>query len=75
MDEEGRKTPRSTVVSALSSAKKSLIPIVSVLQWWFFNVATVILNKYIFQGASSAEIPGSMPSVAPLAAAGALCIS
>eukprot|EP00271_Cylindrocystis_brebissonii_P004732 TRINITY_DN16562_c0_g1_i1.p1 TRINITY_DN16562_c0_g1~~TRINITY_DN16562_c0_g1_i1.p1 ORF type:complete len:392 (+),score=54.27 TRINITY_DN16562_c0_g1_i1:233-1408(+) len=28
---------------------RGLIQLVSIGQWWFFNVATVILNKFIFQ--------------------------
>eukprot|EP00899_Mesostigma_viride_P023219 jgi/Mesvir1/4081/Mv11446-RA.1 len=28
---------------------KGFLQVVAVLQWWFFNVLTVILNKYLFQ--------------------------
>lgn len=32
-----------------AASPQAAVQVLSIAQWWFFNVATVILNKYIFQ--------------------------
>lgn len=49
--------------AAVVTPPSALVQIFSIGQWWFFNVATVILNKYIFQGmVSTQEGPGAKES-------------
>ena len=41
-----KESTRTKQIQRSSQLKQTL----AVGQWWFFNVLTVILNKYIFQG-------------------------
>ena len=41
--------------AVMAAPPSALVQILSIGQWWFFNVATVILNKYIFQGSAGAQ--------------------
>ena len=55
----GFANAKSAAAWAAELHSRVLFPTAAVLQWWFFNVFLVLLNKWIFQASVDATLLGS----------------